>query len=323
MAHRAHDQCGGMSATGESCRADESCLEARVGESASPRLWRAPPPTFIRRQHATCSKSLAAAKSNHQCGRHASAWRALRGAEFTCHFLNAPRAGSIRYCWPLVARSLVRTRREINEDLDMCRRLLLAATTVADARDYFFDCGGQKRYTLSGQYVRVGVYRVNSIATFEVTIGGVSAADPVRTPVFRWNQTTDQATLDGRRCQLLTPEEQANLADPQFVANNIVTNCAEVKAISDGFLLNLRQAPTAKAQSITQLKPSWPLSIDSVICEEANGSVAICDDKWMHVTSVWPLDDGPDSGAPTKGWVRARYVQFIECDLAKQRGWAR
>jgi len=94
--------------------------------------------------------------------------------------------------------------------------LLLAS--VADARTYFFDCGRHKRpgLTLSGQYVRVGVYRVNGVATFEVTIGGVSAASPVRTPVFRWNQTTDSASLAGRQCRMLTDEEVEKLEDPQF-----------------------------------------------------------------------------------------------------------
>jgi hypothetical protein len=98
----------------------------------------------------------------------------------------------------------------------------LLSVSVADARAYFFDCGRQKQpgLTLSGQYVRVGVYRVNSVATFEVTIGGVSAADPVRTPVFRWNQKTDKASLDGRQCRMLTDEEVQNLEDPQFADPN-------------------------------------------------------------------------------------------------------
>src|SRR5437870_5174410 len=95
----------------------------------------------------------------------------------------------------------------------------LLLTSVAHARTYFFDCGGHKRpgMTLSGRYVRVGVYRVNSVATFEVAIGGIRAARHVRTPVFRWDQTTDKASLDGRQCRILTDEEAEKLEDPQFI----------------------------------------------------------------------------------------------------------
>jgi hypothetical protein len=106
------------------------------------------------------------------------------------------------------------------------RKLLIALCacvalipTVASARNYVFDCGGQQipGVILSGRYVRVGVYRVNSIATFEVSIGGIDATvDVIRTQVFRWDQLKDVAFLDGRHCRLLTTEEVDNLADPQF-----------------------------------------------------------------------------------------------------------
>jgi hypothetical protein len=94
---------------------------------------------------------------------------------------------------------------------------------AANARSYVFDCGGQKTpdVILSGRYVRVGVYRINSIATFEISIGGIAAQPTiVRTPIFQWDQGKDEATLNGQHCRLLTQEEVNGLADPQFGAEH-------------------------------------------------------------------------------------------------------
>jgi hypothetical protein len=98
---------------------------------------------------------------------------------------------------------------------------MLPAT--ANARSYVFDCGGQKNsgVVLSGRTVSVGVYRVNSIATFEVAIRGIDARTRfVRTPIFQWDQQKDEATLNGQHCRLLTQEEVNGLADPQFGAEH-------------------------------------------------------------------------------------------------------
>jgi hypothetical protein len=88
--------------------------------------------------------------------------------------------------------------------------------------------------------------------------------------------------------------------------------CAVVRNTPDGFL-HLRQAPTVKALAIAKLRPGWHLSIDSATCE-TSGTISICEStEWTHVTGVWPLDGGPDSGSYTKGWVATRYLKFIEC----------
>jgi SH3-like domain-containing protein len=89
--------------------------------------------------------------------------------------------------------------------------------------------------------------------------------------------------------------------------------CAIVRKISDGFL-NLRQSPTMKALAIAKLKPGWMLSIDDAQCEQ-NGAISICgtNGEWTHINAMWPIDEGPDGGTFTKGWVATRYIKFLEC----------
>jgi hypothetical protein len=104
------------------------------------------------------------------------------------------------------------------------RRILIAAAAVlvigptaanATWKPFFFDCGGKK-------IVETGVIRNHHSdrpLTFYVTIRGIDDIrgmdDPakIETPVFRWDQVTDEATFGDRHCRLLTDEEVENLEE--------------------------------------------------------------------------------------------------------------
>lgn len=82
----------------------------------------------------------------------------------------------------------------------------------------------------------------------------------------------------------------------------------------DGFL-NVRRAPTMKAEIITKIRPGDLVYADAYECRFTDD----CNiDDWTHIASVLRSSDpGEAKPRPLRGWVGSRFIKFIQLERCR------